>query len=197
MAKQIIVTVAREYGSGGRRVAEIIAKELGIKLYTRGMLEEIARELSVKEEDLEKYDEKPTNFFLTRRVGKYTNSMEEILVEEQFEHIKKKAASGESFVLVGRCGNAILKDNENVTSIFVTGDTEAKIQRIMETQHVSREEAKDAMEHQDRYRKKYTNSHTDMKWGDSRYYDICVNSSCLGIEGTAEQLLNFIKARME
>lgn len=91
MSEQTIITVSREFGSGGHEIAEKIASDLGLKFYDRGMLDEIAREMNVKVEVLEKYDEKPKNIMLSRKVGKYSSSMEEILAEMQFDFIRKKA----------------------------------------------------------------------------------------------------------
>ncbi len=195
MGEQIIITIGREYGSGGHEIAERIAKVLNISFYDRGMLHEIADTMNVDVAELEKYDEKPINFFLTRRVGQHSNSMEEILTEMQFIEIRKKADAGESFVLVGRCGNAILEDNENMISFFVNGDKECRIRRIMHKRRFSRKEAESAISRHDKYRKRYHNHHTDYKWGDARHYDLCVNSSVLGIEKTSEILLEFIKMK--
>lgn len=166
MAGQTIISVSREFGSGGHEIAEKIAKDLGMKFYDRKMLDEIAAEMNVQVELLEKYDEKPRNYMLTRTVGKYTNSMEEILAEIQFDFIKEKADKGESFVVVGRCSEAILKDYEGLISIFVSGKKEQKTARVMERYQLSEAEALVKMARHDRKRKRYHNRHADTKWGD-------------------------------
>ena len=112
MAKQTIIAISREFGSEGHEIARIIAEDLGLKLYDRSMLDEMADNMGIKVEVLEKHDEKPRNFFLTRTVGKYTNSMEEIVADMQFDFIKEKAESGESFVIVGRCADSVLRGME-------------------------------------------------------------------------------------
>ncbi len=101
---QTIISVSREFGSGGHIIAEQIAKDHGLKFYDRHLLDDIAAENNMNAAVLEKYDEKPRNAFLSRRVSGFSNSMEEILAEMQFDYIRKKADSGESFVIVGRCG---------------------------------------------------------------------------------------------
>ena len=103
MEKQVIISISREFGSGGHEIAEQIAKNLGFHFYDRSMLDDLAREKNLQIEDLEKYDEKPRNPFISRRVGGHTNSMEEIVAEMQFDYLREKADSGESFVIVGRC----------------------------------------------------------------------------------------------
>ena len=183
MSKQTIITVSREFGSGGHEIAEKIASDLNLKFYDRGMLDEIADEMNVKVEVLEKYDEKPRNIMLSRKVGKYSNSMEEILAELQFDYIRKKANEGESFVIVGRCSESVLRDADGLISIFVNGNRECKIKRVMDKYALNRSEAVKKMERHDFKRKRYHNRHSDHKWGDSRYYDVCINSSPLGISG--------------
>lgn len=141
MSKQTIITVSREFGSGGHEIAEKIASDLNLKFYDRGMLDEIADEMNVKVEVLEKYDEKPRNIMLSRKVGKYSNSMEEILAELQFDYIRKKANEGESFVIVGRCSESVLRDVDGLISIFVNGNRECKIKRVMDKYALNRSEA--------------------------------------------------------
>ena len=197
MSKQTIITVSREFGSGGHEIAEKIASDLNLKFYDRGMLDEIADEMNVKVEVLEKYDEKHRNIMLSRKVGKYSNSMEEILAELQFDYIRKKANEGESFVIVGRCSESVLRDVDGLISIFVNGNRECKIKRVMDKYALNRSEAVKKMERHDFKRKRYHNRHSDHKWGDSRYYDVCINSSPLGISGTVRTLGNYIQERMK
>lgn len=195
MSEQLIITVSREFGSAGHEIAERIAKDLGLKFYDRSMLDEIAGKMDVNVEVLEKYDEKPRNIILSRRVGKYSNSMEEILAETQFNFIREKAESGESFVIVGRCSETVLQDIEGMISIFVIGEKQHKLERVMNKYALSETEALKKMERHDFKRKRYHNRHSDHKWGDSRYYDICINSSPLGVSGTVSVLEDYIEKR--
>ena len=114
----------------------------------------------------------------------------------QFDYIKKKAEAGESFVIVGRCSEIVLKDNPHLISIFVLGDREAKIKRVMEIYELDARHAEERMIEKDRRRKSYHNSHCKVKWGDSRNYDLSINSSKLGVEETVESLKNYIDARV-
>ena len=193
MGKQILISISREYGSGGREVAEKIAKDMGIPLYDRNILEEVAKEKGMDPQNFQDLDEKPRNKLLSRRVKGYSNSMEENLAHMQFEYLQKRADSGESFVVLGRCSETVLKGREGLVSIFVTGEKESKIQHVMDKFSVSREEAIAKIYKHDISRKRYHNHYSDFKWGDSRNYDVCINSSRLGSQGTAEVLEAYIQ----
>ena len=127
MDKQVIISVGREYGSGGHYVAHKIANDLGIAYYDRSILDELAKEHNVSPEILEKYDETKGNPLLSRRVKGLSNSIDEILVEMQFDLLRKKAASGESFVIVGRCAEELFRGEERLVSIFVVADMEDRV----------------------------------------------------------------------
>lgn len=193
---QTIISVSREFGSAGHVIAERIAKDHGLNFYDRHILDEIATENNIKVEVLEKYDEKPRNAFLSRRVGAFSNSMEEILAEMQFDYIRKKAESGESFVIVGRCAETVLTGHSGLISIFIVGDELAKIKRIMEVYKISESDAIAKIRRHDKKRKQYHNRHSSFRWGDSRYYDMCINSSRLGLEHTGATLEYYITERI-
>lgn len=195
MEKQLIIALGREFGSGGHIIAQQLADHYQIPLYDHNLLNHIATERNVSHENLKKYDEHPKNPFLTRTVRGYSNSPEENIARMQFEYIEKKADAGESFVLVGRCGESILKENPNMISIFVLGDEEQKIQRTMERNHISREKAKRMMEQHDYKRKTYHNHYCKGKWGDSRNYDLSINSSKLGLDEITSILIDYIDRR--
>ncbi len=197
MDKQVIISISREYGSGGHVIAEKIAKDLGVSLYDRNILDEIAREKETSVEQLEHLDEKPRNPLLSRRVRGFSNSMEENLAEMQFEYLENKADSGESFVVLGRCSETVLKDREGLVSIFIVGDREVKSARVMEKFSLSKEEADVKIFRHDRLRRQYHNRYSDFKWGDARKYDICINSSRLGLERTAEILEDYVIKKVE
>lgn len=197
MAEQTIVSIAREFGSEGHEIAEKIAKDLGLKLYDRSILDELSSKMNIKVEVFEKYEEKSRNPILSRRVGKHTNSMEEIVAEMQFDFIRQKANEGESFVIVGRCADSVLKGMEGLITVFVCGNRDCKIKHVMEKYHLSEMEATSKMVRHDIKRRQYHNRHSDWKWGDSRFYDICINSSPLGVEGTAKTLEGYIAERMK
>ena len=197
MGKQLIISVGREFGSGGHVIAEELARRFELPLYDNNLLEHIAEEKEISHESLKKYDERPKNRLFSRTVRGYSNSMQENLANMQFDYLKKKAAAGESFVIVGRCSETILKGFDGLVTIFVLGDPDVKAERIRKVYGVSEEEARRMMKREDWNRKSYHNYYCKGKWGDSRNYDFSINSSRLGIEKTVDMLENCIRARME
>ena len=196
MKDQVIVTIGREHGSGGHCIAQMIAEQMHLKLYDKEIVEGIIESSGYSEEFVSRMDEKPVNFLFSRRVGEYSNSLEASVAEKAFELILSKAESGESFVVVGRCAEQVLKDYPNVIKIFIEGSRDEKIKRIMNVENVSESEAESIMKEVDRRRKTYHNYYCEHKWGDSRGYDIVANSSRLGLEKTADVLTYCIRAYM-
>lgn len=195
MGKQLIITVGREFGSGGHIIAAKLAEHFGIQLLDSNILAEVAKKSNASEEYLKKYDESARNLFFSRTVNGFSNSPEEIIAQMQFDYIKHKADAGESFVVIGRCADYILRENPALVRVFVLGDTEAKIKRTAEREGISEDKAKIRMEQADKRRKYFHNTHSENKWGDSRSYDITVNSSKLGLDSTAELLIKYIELR--
>ena len=111
--------------------------------------------------------------------------------------LRSKAASGESFLIIGRCGEQVLKDDPHRVSLFIGGDPHAKLCRVMEKKGLSAEEAIEEIRTVDHQRKAYHNYYCEMKWGDARAYDLTVKSDVLGMEGTAEMLIRYIRAFQE
>ena len=194
MKQQLLISVGREHGSGGHYIAQLIADQLQIRLLDREIVEGTIAESGYSRELVTKMDEKPVNFFSSRRIGSYSNSLEENVAEKTFEFIRNTAASGESFVVVGRCAEYILRGNPNLVSLFICGDKDEKIRRVAERAKVSEARAAELIRETDRRRKLYHNYYCDNKWGDARGYDMTVNSSKLGIEQTAAALVRYIRA---
>lgn len=197
MERQVIISISREFGSGGHEIAETIAKHMNLEFYDKKILDEIAGELQVPAEGLKQYDEKPKKAFLSRTVKGHTNSPEEILAQLQFDFIRRKAEEGKSFVIVGRCAETVLRGREALISIFVSGRQQQKTERIMEKYQLSASEAEEKMRRMDRTRRQYHNRYSDTKWGDSRCYDLCINSSPLETAGTVRVLEAYIRERIQ
>ncbi len=195
--KQIMISISREFGTGGHHIAAMIAKDLGIALYDRAMLDQVAEEHGLDAHVLEKYDERPKLPIISRRVNGHSNSMEDALVHLQSEFIQKRADDGESFVVVGRCAETALQDREGLIKIFVLGDKEDKLKNVMKKFGVSEKEALRKMKRHDIRRKAYHNRHSEVKWGDSRGYDLCINDSRLGVEKTVELIKHYIEERVK
>lgn len=168
MKNQIIITLGREHGSGGHYIADMIAQELGIKLYDKDSIEKEIVSEGYSGEMIRKMDEKPVNFFASRRIGKYSNSLEVNVAEKTFAMLRDKAANGESFLIIGRCSDQVLKGNPNMLSIFICGNQQAKVGRVMEKKGLSAEDAIEEIKEVDRSRKSYHNYYCETKWGDPR-----------------------------
>ncbi|RKM54323.1 cytidylate kinase-like family protein [Butyrivibrio sp. X503] len=194
---QIIISVGREFGSGGRVIAEELAKRFELPIYDRHLITEIAEKMGMTIDSVEKYNETPKNVFLSRRVKGYSNSIEDNISEMQFDFLEDKAKSGESFVVIGRCSETKLKKYPGLISFFILGDMDKKISRVMEVYGLSEEDAKRFILKKDKKRKRYHNYHCQGKWGDSRIYDFSINSSKLGIDKTVDIIEEYIKARIE
>ena len=197
MKEQIIVAIGREHGSGGHYIAELVSKALGIKLYDKKTIEAAIVDQGYSQELISQKDERPVNFFASRRIGKFSNSIEVNVAERTFQMLRTKAAQGESFVVLGRCGEQVLKDNPNCISIFICGNPQFKLSRIMEKLGLDAEAAIEEIKTVDRSRKNYHNYYCDTKWGDARGYDMSVKSDVLGCEKTAEMLTGYIHDFME
>ena len=197
MKKQIIVAIGREHGSGGHYIADMIARELGVKLYDKVSIEKEITSGGYSEELVSEMDEKPVNFFTSRRIGRFSNSLEVNVAEKTFAMLRSKAAEGESFVVIGRCGEQVLENNPNCISIFICGDPQFKLNRVMNKLGLNAEQAIEEIRNVDRSRKNYHNYYCDSKWGDARGYDLTVKSNVLGCEKTAEMLVGYIRSFME
>lgn len=202
MSEQLLISVGREFGSGGHEIAEKLAEKFGLPLYDRNLLREVVAEKNLdlgktELEELERYDELTRNPWFSRTIRGYSNSPEENIASMQFEYLQKKAKQGESFVVVGRCAETVLNGYKGLVSIYILADMEAKLERVERMNGVSRLEAEILIKRTDKERKSYHNYYCVHKWGDSRNYDICMNSSRLGISGTADVLEDYIRARMK
>ena len=193
---QIIISIGREFGSGGRVIAQALAERFGLPLYDRHLITEIAEKMGMTVEQVEKYNEVPKMKLLSRKVNGYSNSIEDNIAEMQFNIIDEKAKNGESFVVVGRCAETKLKKYPALISLFILGDMDKKVERIMKIYELNEEEAKKFIAKKDKKRKHYHNYHCSGSWGDSRLYDLSINCSRLGIDKTVDMLEHYIKARI-
>lgn len=197
MDKQIIIALGREFGSGGHEAAEIIAKKYNMPFLDHVLLQNISEEKNIDLGILEKYDEHPRKLILSRTVAGFTNALEEHVARMQFDYIRSLADKGKSFIVVGRCAEHVLKGNPALISVFVSGDKKTKCARIMNKYGLSEDEALHMMKRKDTTRKNYHDYYCDGKWGNSRNYDVCINSSKFGIDGVADLIDYLIKSRTD
>ena len=192
MNKQIIISIGREHGSAGHEIARLLAEKLNFPLYDKNFFNEIAHQNGLDISDIAKYDEVPRKYFFSRTVNGYSNSPEVNVAELQFSLLKSRAADGDSFVVVGRCSDELLKFYPNFLSIFITADTKDKIQHIMQTENLTESQAQKEIVKTDKARSAYHDYYCKSKWSECKTYDLTINASRLGIEGTTEFLFQFI-----
>ena len=206
MKTNTIITIGRQYGSGGKEIGHFVAEAFGIKLYDKEMLERAAKESGICEELFETHDEKPTNSFLyslvmdTYSMGYSTSSFVDMPLNQkvfmaQYDSIKKLAQE-ENCIIVGRCADYALKDDPGLISIFIKANMDAKIKRIMRIYDYTESKARDTIIKTDKKRASYYNFYSNKKWADSRSYDLCIDSSELGIDNTVKFLKSYIETRL-
>lgn len=196
MSEPLIVALGREFGSGGHEIARSLAKRFSLPLYEKNMLEAIAQTRELDMEHLARYDEQPKNRLMYRTVKGFSNAPGDALAQMQFQYLREQADAGRSFVVVGRCAEEVLRGHPGLVSIFVLADRDFKLARTMERGAASQGEAQAILLREDRRRKLYHDQFCKGKWGTSRNYDLTVNSARLGIQGTADILEQYIRARM-
>ena len=200
-----IITIGRQFGSGGREIGEMVADHFGIKCYDKELLSRAAKESGFCEEMIQNHDERPTNSFLynlvmdTYSFGYNSSSFVDMPISHkvflaQFDTIKK-IAKEEPCIIVGRCADYALSDLPNVLNLFIYGDEECKIKRIRERfpDITSNEKAREMMIKKDKQRQSYYNYYSSKKWGRADSYDLCINSSILGLEGTVKLIIQYIE----
>lgn len=208
MDKKIIITIARQYGSGGREIGEKVAKKLGITLYDKQLITEAATKGNLDENVSKLADESAANSLLyTLAMGSnvlgttmhfgYKMPLNDKLFILQSEVIKEKAKE-DSCVIIGRCGDYVLRDEENVLRIFVYGDLDHRATRIQQRHpELKSSQIVDVITKTDKRRSSYYNFYTGNKWGKYDNYDIAINSSTLGIDGAAELIVACAKKLLE
>lgn len=197
-----IYTIGREFGSGGKQIGEKIAERLGIPLYDKELLQKAAKDSGFCEEIFENHDEKPTNSFLyslvmdTYSAGNYSAApfldmpLNHKVFLAQFDSIKKIAEEG-SCVIVGRCADYALAGNPDVVNVFIRADLEDRVKWISKRLDITESKAKDMAAKKDKQRSSYYNYYTSKKWGDSRSYDLCLNTSKLSLDECVELIIKF------
>lgn len=201
MANNKIITIGRQYGSGGRAIGEAIAKKLEIPFYDKELIKLAAKESGICEEIFDSFDERPTNSFLyTLVMDPYSlgfGTADELPLNHKvflasFDTIKNIADRDGSCVFVGRCADYALRDYKNVINLFIYADLEDRVKRVCERHELTESKARDLIKKEDKSRASYYNYYTSKRWGDMKGYDICINTSLYGIEKTVDMLCDII-----
>ena len=190
--KQIVITISREYGSGGRYIGRLIADKLGIKLYDKEFIVKLAKETGMAEEYIENNEQKRDALDILNN-GYYAglNNSDELFIKES--ELIKNVADKESCVIVGRCADFILKDNENVVSIFVASSMDDKIKRAVEFYNLDKAKAEKEINRINKLRANHYKYYTEKEWKDPSNYDICINSDAIGVENAANLICEIVK----
>ena len=197
MDKKIIINIGRQFGGGGLGVAHELGRKLGIPVYDKELITKAAQDSGFSKAIFEESDEKKRFFSLSsifaNRFGDTENYMSDRgLFKMQSETIRKIAEQG-SAIIVGRCADYILRDMECTLDVFLTSPLEVRAARIAERSGLSLEEAEKLAEEKDKNRAEYYNYYTFTDWGVASTYDLCLDSSVLGIEGTADLIIEFAR----
>ena len=205
MEKKIVINVGRQLGSGGHDIGRMLALDFNAKYYDRELLNLAAKESGFSEKFFEQNDEKKGFFRGLFNMGSphvdsgsiYKSGFsQESLFQFQSDAIRKAAKEG-SCVFVGRCADYVLRDFPNVVNIFITASMDYRVEQIMNKQHLNEEAARTFIEKRESQRAEYYNYYTGKKWGYAASYDLCIDSSVLGIMETEKVIAEFIRKKFK
>ena len=207
MGSNRIITIARQYGSGGKTVGQMLAKDLGIDCYDREILRMASDDSGLNLQMFGNPDERRRNTFLTRAIKKVykgevipPDSDDFASSDNLFNYqakILKELAEQESYVVIGRCADFILRDNPNVVSVFIHAPFDYCVERGLEKQSMTRAQMEKYIQKTDKQKGDYYMYHTGQHWSDARNYDLCLDSSKLGFEGCVEAIKAYMAIRFK
>jgi len=203
----VIITIARQYGSGGKTIGEMLAKDMGIHFYNREILRIASDDSGINERLFAQVDERVKNSLLFSVVKNVyagelipPDSDEFASSDNLFNYqakVIKELAEQESCVVIGRCGDFVLKDHPRLISVFIHAPFDYCIERALERSALSRKEMEKHIARVDKQRGSYYKYHTGQNWSDARNYDLCLDSSKLGFEGCVEAIKSYKAIRFE
>lgn len=188
----MIITIGREFASNGHKIGELVAEKLGAKLYDKESLAEEAKKTDMYEELKSFYEEQPVNSLLYVIATSSYNGGKQGKVP--FEFIRQIAAR-EDCVIIGRCGNYILRDNPDAVNVFIHAPLEKRIERIVKDHGISHAKAQRMLEREDKEREGFHTYYADERWNVANGYHLCIDSSVLSDEDAAEMIIDFAKRR--
>lgn len=197
MDKKIIINIGRQFGGGGNSVAAELGRKLGIPVYDKELIRKAAQDSGFSKELFEESDEKKRFFSLSsifaNGFSETENYMSDRGLFKMQSHTIMNIAEQGSAVIVGRCSDYILRENDCALNVFLTSPLEIRAARIAERAGISLDEATRLAEEKDKKRAEYYNYYTFGNWGVASTYDLCIDSSILGIEGTADFIIDFAR----
>lgn len=191
LESNFVITVSREFGSGGRYVGRLIADKLGIKLYDKDLIVKLAEKTGLSEEYIENNEQKRDSLALLNN-GYYSglNNADDLFIEES--EIIKDIAEKESCVIIGRCSDFILKENKNVLRVFISSSMKDKLDRAVNIYGFDKKNAEKEIKKIDKLRSNHYKYYTGGEWSNASNYDICMNSDLYGVEKTADIICNLV-----
>lgn len=203
MGRKIVITIGRQFGSGGRKIGRLLAERLGVPFYDKELLALAAKNSGYSESLFKKADEKASSsLFYSLGIGHYSASagvagFEQLPLNDQLFIIQsntiKSIAEKGSCVIIGRCADHILKDNPDLVSIFIHAPLKDRVKRAVEVYEVPQAKAEDECLRNDKNRANYYNYYSDSKWGLCSTYDLSIDSAMVGVEGTVDILEAFVR----
>ena len=193
----MIISIGRQHGSGGREIARLLARELGIKCYDKEIVDEAAKHSDFSRDLINAYDEKRMSAFMLHAGGYGLNENFRLnmqVVSAQFDAMREIASKGDC-IFVGRCADYILRDRGDLVSVFILGDMDERLKCLERRQGLDESAARKKIKEVDKDRSSFYKYYSDQVWGDAQNYDLCINSSRLGVEGTVKVIMDYIKAR--
>ncbi len=193
----MIISIGRQHGSGGREIARLLARELGIKCYDKEIVDEAAKHSDFSRDLINAYDEKRMSAFMLHAGGYGLNENFRLnmqVVSAQFDAIREIASKGDC-IFVGRCADYILRDRSDLVSVFILGDMDERLKCLERRQGLDVATARKKIKEVDKDRSSFYKYYSDQVWGDAQNYDLCINSSRLGVEGTVKVIMDYIKTR--
>ncbi len=187
--RHIVITIAREYGSGGRYIGKLVSEKLGINFYDKEFISKMAVETGLSKDYIEKIEQQRNNLEeINNYVGALSNSDELFIKESEFI---KKLAKNESCVIIGRCADFVLKDNKNVVKVFIYNSMENKIKRATEFYGLDKNTAEKEIRKINKQRDTHYKHYTEREWVNPSNYDLCINSDSFGVEKSAEIICDY------
>lgn len=188
--ENVVITISREYGSGGRYVGRLVAEKLGLKLYDKEFIQRLSEKTGLSSEYIEKEEQKRTALDNLDTPYAGVSNTDSLFIEES--NLIKELAQKESCVIVGRCADFILKDTKNVFNVFIYSSMENKIKRATEFYGLSNKEAEKEIKRINKLRSNHYKYYTGNNWGEASNYDLCINSDTFGVEKTADLISDII-----
>lgn len=201
-----VITISREFGSGGREIGKLLADKLKIKYYDKELISLAAKKSGVSPEVFDQIDERATNSLLyslsmgVYNMGSGYSPLRDMPVNDKLyilQHKIIKEIAIEPCVIVGRCADYILKDKKNVINVFIHADLKKRIQRAVKIHDIPEDKAESTVKKTDKTRANYYNFYSNQKWGVPNNYHLCINSGELTTEQVADIIMEYVKIKQQ